>query len=105
MSRSAVPSVQAAFYAAEFAVIDITDIVSSYYPKTIDKAISKKYFIGAKTFNGTGNPFVLDSGTTTNRPLMPIVGQVFYDTTLSKPIYCKTGGASPVWTDATGTTV
>jgi hypothetical protein len=48
---------------------------------------------------------VLDSGITGSRPTNPVVGQVFYDTTLGKPVYCKIGGASPTWTDATGTTV
>jgi hypothetical protein len=54
--------------------------------------------------NKTSN-FVLDSGATASRPTSPVVGQVFYDTTLSKPIYCKVGGASPTWTDSVGTTV
>jgi hypothetical protein len=54
--------------------------------------------------NKTTN-FVLDSGATASRPASPVVGQVFYDTTLGKPIYCKVGGASPTWTDSAGTTV
>jgi hypothetical protein len=46
-----------------------------------------------------------DNGTTANRPTNPIVGQDYFDTTLGKKITCKTGGASPVWVDGSGTTV
>lgn len=53
----------------------------------------------------TVNNLVWQSGVTSARPSNPVVGQVFYDTTLSKPIWCKVGGATPTWTDATGTTV
>jgi hypothetical protein len=48
---------------------------------------------------------VLESGATESRPTSPVIGQVFYDTTLGKPIYCKVGGSTPTWTDAAGTTV
>lgn len=50
-------------------------------------------------------PFqLIRSGATASRPSAPVVGQRYFDTTLGKPIWCKT--ASPVaWVDATGATV
>lgn len=48
---------------------------------------------------------VLDQGVTANRPTSPVIGQVFFDTTIGKPIYCKVGGSTPTWVDAIGTTV
>jgi hypothetical protein len=43
-----------------------------------------------------------DSGTTANRPTeFLLVGQFYYDTTLSKPIYWN----GTVWKDSAGTTV
>lgn len=54
--------------------------------------------------NKTTN-FVLDSGATASRPTNPVIGQVFYDTTLGKPIFCKVGGGTPTWTDSAGTAV
>lgn len=48
---------------------------------------------------------VPENGVTASRPTSPVVGQQYYDTTLNKPIWCKVGGASPTWVDATGTTV
>jgi hypothetical protein len=41
-------------------------------------------------------------GATTARPPAPVVGQMFYDTTLGKPIWRHSTG---VWKDAAGTTV
>lgn len=41
-------------------------------------------------------------GATAARPAAPVVGQMFYDTTLGKPIWRH---ASGVWRDAAGTTV
>lgn len=41
-------------------------------------------------------------GTTSQRPVAPITGQQYYDTTLGKPIWAH---ASGVWKDASGTTV
>jgi hypothetical protein len=42
---------QGAFHVSEFAVIDITSIVSNYYiPRAIDKVVSKNYFLGTRTF-------------------------------------------------------
>lgn len=46
-------------------------------------------------------PFIL-SGTTQERPQRYITGMCFFDTTLGKPIWCKSSG---VWVDATGATV
>lgn len=44
------------------------------------------------------------TGTTTERPLDAIVGTVYFDTTLGKPIWCK--ATDPiVWVDGTGTVV
>jgi hypothetical protein len=39
--------------------------------------------------------------TTAKRPVPPVIGQMYYDTTLSKPIWWS--GAA--WKDAAGTTV
>lgn len=41
------------------------------------------------------------NGPTTGRPKGPVVGQMFYDTTLLKPIWWN----GSVWKDANGTTV
>ncbi|WP_144554591.1 hypothetical protein [Bacillus sp. X1(2014)] len=42
---------QQPFYVSEFAIIDITDVVSkNYIPKAIDKVVSKNYFLGSRTF-------------------------------------------------------
>ena len=50
-------------------------------------------------------PFIL-SGSTSNRPTWQTVGMEYFDTTLGKPIWCKSASeTSPVWVDATGTTV
>ena len=44
------------------------------------------------------------SGPTTSRPTQgQYVGMPYFDTSLGKPIWLKTPGASPVWVDATGT--
>jgi hypothetical protein len=48
---------------------------------------------------------VWESGTTAQRPANPVVGQRYFDTTLGKPIWCKVGGPTPTWVDATGATV
>jgi len=46
---------------------------------------------------------VIHSGTTVNRPTASlVVGQMYYDTTLNKPIWFK---GNSTWVDATGTTV
>ena len=42
------------------------------------------------------------TGTTSERPKNPAVGQTFYDETLGKPIWAHVSG---VWKDAAGTTV
>lgn len=42
---------------------------------------------------------------TAQRPPKPFQGQMAFDTTLGKPIWCKTAGATVVWVDATGATV
>lgn len=45
-----------------------------------------------------------DSGFSSNRPAPLFVGQSYFDTTLGKPLWCKT--LDPVvWVDATGTAV
>ena len=44
------------------------------------------------------------NGITSARPTPTHVGQTHFDTTLGKPIWCKTV-ATPVWVDSTGTTV
>lgn len=50
------------------------------------------------------NVYYIQSGTTTQRPTPTYIGQTHFDTTLGKPIWCKT--ISPiVWVDSTGTTV
>lgn len=47
------------------------------------------------------------SGVTANRPTSGLwVGRMYFDTTLNKPIWCKTPTSSPaVWVDATGAAV
>ncbi|WP_420137726.1 hypothetical protein ACSBM8_00645 [Sphingomonas sp. ASY06-1R] len=45
---------------------------------------------------------MLGSGPSANRPPKPVVGQMYYDTTLGKPIWRH---ASGVWRDAGGTVV
>lgn len=41
------------------------------------------------------------SGTSSERPIEPLVGKMFYDTTLNKPIWFN----GSVWKDAIGTEV
>ncbi len=45
---------------------------------------------------------LLGSGPTTQRPAKPVTGQMYYDTTLGKPIWRHATG---VWKDAGGTAV
>jgi hypothetical protein len=47
----------------------------------------------------------LQGFTTANRPTNVKQYTIIYDTTLNKPIVAKVGGASPTWTDFTGTVV
>ena len=44
------------------------------------------------------------SGTTATRPIPTHIGQTHFDTTLGRPIWCKTV-ETPVWVDSTGTVV
>jgi hypothetical protein len=62
--------------------------------------ILRLYFTQVDNFSlSTSTP---DSGTTANRPTeFLLVGQFYYDTTLSKPIYWN----GTVWKDSAGTTV
>lgn len=47
-----------------------------------------------------------NSGPTTQRPTTnQYVGKTYFDTTLGKPIWIKTGGSPPTWVDATGAPV
>jgi parallel beta-helix repeat protein len=48
--------------------------------------------------------FALQSGNTAGRPSNAVVGQPYFDTTLGKPVYCKSTSPN-VWVDATGATV
>ena len=41
-------------------------------------------------------------GTTAERPVKAVTGQMYYDTTLGKPVWRHASGA---WKDAAGTTV
>ncbi len=63
---------------------------------------------------GTSIGSLPDAGTTTSRPAKPVVGQTYFDTTLFKPIWCKTASitdssgnitTSAGWVDATGATI
>ena len=45
---------------------------------------------------------MLGSGPSTSRPPKPVIGQMYYDTTLGKPIWRH---ASGVWRDAGGAVV
>lgn len=54
----------------------------------------------------SSNPFmtqsaVANSGTTANRPAVPVTGQMYFDTTLGRPVWYN--GAA--WVDATGAPV
>jgi hypothetical protein len=51
------------------------------------------------------NGAVAPSGPTTSRPTFVVVGYMYFDTTLNKPIWCKVNGSPGTWVDATGTTV
>lgn len=42
-----------------------------------------------------------ENGSSSQRPASPLIGKMFYDTTLSKPIWFD----GTVWKDATGTEV
>lgn len=57
---------------------------------------------------------ISNAGTTALRPAWAVVGMSYFDTTLNKPIWCKTGSVvapngtvttPAVWVDATGATV
>lgn len=49
---------------------------------------------------------VTESGTTAQRPTANLwLGRVYYDTTLSKPVFVNAVSPSVVWKDAAGTTV
>jgi hypothetical protein len=62
--------------------------------------VLRLYFTQVDNFSlSTSTP---NSGTTANRPTeFILVGQFYYDTTLSKPIYWN----GTVWKDSAGTTV
>jgi hypothetical protein len=60
------------------------------------------YKLMVKDENGNANVLLSGkNGTTTNRPSNPLVGEMYYDTTIGKPIWWN-GSA---WKDSTGTTV
>lgn len=44
------------------------------------------------------------SGSTASRPTTPLIGMEYFDTTLGKPVWCKSTSPS-VWVDSAGTTV
>jgi hypothetical protein len=50
---------------------------------------------------------IWNSGTTTERPTSGVmVGMIYFDTTLGKPIWAKTvSGSTITWVDANGQTV
>lgn len=93
--------------------------------RTYNDNYSYQEFIGSGTgwggkryWNGTNwTKWVSESqpfGTTAERPFEPLKGMIYFDTDLSKPIWCKTETArdtdgtklaDAVWVDATGTTV
>lgn len=50
----------------------------------------------------------IDNGNTGNRPGAPGRAQMYFDTTLGRPIWCSQqddGTGSPLWVDASGTVV
>jgi hypothetical protein len=62
--------------------------------------------IGAYTTGETDSKIAAlqRTGTTAERPSDAVVGTVYFDTTLSKPIWCK--AINPiVWVDGTGTVI
>jgi hypothetical protein len=50
------------------------------------------------------NMAIANAQPTATRPPSPAIGQMAFDTTLGKPIWCKSLGPV-VWVDATGTVV
>jgi hypothetical protein len=62
---------------------------------------------GQRKYKTRGTWFLLNpSGNTASRPTTGIsTGQMYYDTSLQKPIWLKAFGTPNVWTDAAGTTV
>lgn len=72
-------------------------------PHIPDSAISdSEWRRKAKTAVNALCSFLTQVDTTAKRPAKPANGQMYYDTTLGKPIWYHATG---VWKDAAGTTV
>ena len=71
--------------------------------KDIDKPIST---LTQNALTDLSNKITILKGadTTANRPTPTYIGQIYFDTTLGKPIWCK-DITTPIWVDSTGTTV
>lgn len=87
-------------------VIQASDLTS--YP--LGLYLKHNVIVGA---GGVAAP-VSNAGTTAQRPAWAVTGTFYFDTTLGKPIWCKTGSVialngtvttAAVWVDATGLTV
>lgn len=71
--------------------------------KDIDKPIST---LTQNALTDLSNKVTILKGadTTANRPTPTYIGQIYFDTTLGKPIWCK-NITTPIWVDSTGATV
>ena len=74
-----------------------------------DTAMTNKYYLdtsigtGNRVVSCTGGPDSVYSGGTSSRPTVHGYGQLFYDTTLGKPIWCNANTGT--WKDAMGNNV
>jgi|GEM_PF-2712353 len=67
-----------------------------------------RYAQTATTLSNGSNYYVplILAGDTASRPTWQVAGMQYFDTTLNKPIWCKTPHTTtPVWVDGAGTTV
>ena len=75
-------------------------LISTGANKVIDSTINGNILID----NVETTVYYIQSGTTAQRPIPTYIGEVYFDTDLGKPIWCKTV-ETPVWVDSTGTVV
>lgn len=84
-----------------------TEAAGSYYGRTDATAAQPSFYTRVGTAWTMPNALY---GTTANRPPEALIGWSYFDTTLGKPVWCKTAAtttpvAAAVWVDATGATV
>ncbi|HCM9231248.1 right-handed parallel beta-helix repeat-containing protein [Enterobacter bugandensis] len=94
--------------------IGVSDVSSNFTNILIvgvafDTAMTNKYYLdtsigtGNRVVSCTGGPDSVYSGGTSSRPTVHGYGQLFYDTTLGKPIWCNANTGT--WKDAMGNNV